>query len=169
MLARRGFDIQHLESRLYIHQNPPRIKPGVKLKVARIRVMDPAVSRIIQTEDGGNWNVAVMDRQLEADSLHLLVGYAGGEPVCLCALKVTGRLSRLDDVITHQSFRGRGYGRALIRAVLDYHDRLSHRGEYLYLWASNPTAIRIYEEAGFVELNAGLERWNAWYAPVGRT
>jgi GNAT superfamily N-acetyltransferase len=168
VLARRGFEIQRLDNRVYVRRDPPRLRPGKKLKVVRARSMDRAIGEIIRADDGGDWNVTVLNRQLETDNLHLLVGYAGGEPVCLCSLKVMDGLARLEDVITRRDCRGRGYGRELIRAVLDYHDRALSPGGHLYLWASDPTAIRIYQEAGFIELKAGLEPWNAWYAPVGR-
>jgi len=32
----------------------------------------------------------------------------------------------------------------------------------LCLWASNPTAIRIYEEAGLVEQKDSLRNWSAY-------
>lgn len=161
-LTRRGFVIQRLEGKIFVRQNPSRLNQGPELEVLRIRTMDPAISRIFCIEDGGNWNVTVLKRQLETENLHLLAGYADGKPVCLCVLRAMHCFSRLDDVITHPWYRERGYGRALIQAVLNYHDRLYHRSENLYLWASNPTAIRIYQEAGFVALNNVPERWHAW-------
>ncbi len=168
-LTRRGFFIERLKGKVFVRQNPSRLEAGPQLKVLRLRNMDPAVSRIFRIEDGGNWNVTVLNKQLKTERLHLLAGYTDGKPVCLCALRVMQDFSRLDDVITHPWYRGYGYGRALIRAVLDYHDRLPRRNGNLYLWASNPTAIRIYQEAGFARLNVGLERWSAWYDPGKRS
>ena len=83
-------------------------------------------------------------------------------------LKVMDGLARLEGCNHAPGLPGAGLRRELIRAVLDYHDRALSPGGHLYLWASDPTAIRIYQEAGFIELKAGLEPWNAWYAPVGR-
>ena len=69
--------------------------PEKKLKVVRARSMDRAIGEIIRADDGGDWNVTVLNRQLETDNLHLLVGYAGGEPVVPCSLKVMDGLARL--------------------------------------------------------------------------
>ncbi len=165
LLARRGFEFKRVATRAYIRQNSSRIMPRVELLVKRVRAIDPKVSEIIRTDDVGDCNVAVMSKQLHSEDFHLLVGYAGQEPVCTAVLHMRKGVSRLDDVTTHKKYRGRGYGRALIKAVLDYLDQLSP-GNHLYLWASNPTAVRIYKEAGFLELGEHLEPWSAWYAPL---
>lgn len=34
----------------------------------------------------------------------------------------------------------------------------------LYLWATDPTAIRIYIEAGFTEFKTNRPAWGAWSA-----
>ncbi len=166
-LSKRGFEIKYSADRLYVQDTPSCIVPVQELKVERVQTMSDQVSEIIRNDDGGDWNVTVMRKQLETDRFHLLVGYAGGEPVCLGALHLMDGLSRLDDVLTHKEHRGRGYGRALVQAILEYHNRVSTQNG-IYLWASNPTAIRIYGEAGFVAVQSGLEPWNAWYAPVGK-
>jgi ribosomal protein S18 acetylase RimI-like enzyme len=166
-LAKRGFEIKYPDERLYFKDKPSRLIPQGNLIVERVRVMTEHVREIIRKDDGGDWNVIVIEKKLHSDRFHLLVGYAGGDPVCLAALHLMDGLVRLDDVITDKDYRGRGYGRALVQAALEYHQQLSARSG-LYLWASNPTAIRIYREAGFVALEPGLEPWNAWYAPVGK-
>ena len=167
VLAKRGFEIKYSGDRLYVQDSPFHIISGEALTVERVHTMSDQVSEIIRNDDGGDWNVIVIAKQLESDRFHLLVGYVGGEPVCLGVLHLMDGLSRLDDVLTHKEHRGRGYGRALVRAILEYHGRVSP-GSGLYLWASNPTAIRIYSEAGFIALQNALKPWTAWYAPVGK-
>lgn len=44
-----------------------------------------------------------------------------------------------------------------IRALVQYHRE--HIGNQLYLYADNPTAIRIYVEAGFEEVDLHI----TWY------
>lgn len=167
VLAKRGFEIKYSSDRLYVQNSPSRIVPVEALKVERAQTMSDQVSEIIRTDDGGDWNVIVISKLLESDRFHLLVGWVGGEPVCLGVLHLMDGFARLDDVLTHKEHRGQGYGRALVQAILEYHKQVSP-GSGLYLWASNPTAIRIYNEAGFAALQSGLEPWNAWYAPVGK-
>ena len=58
-------------------------------------------------------------------------------------------LSRVDDVLTDPAHRGRGYAREVMRSLVDYHRRISNN--ILYLYADNPTAIRVYNDVGFAE------------------
>ncbi len=75
-----------------------------------------------------------------------------------------GAASRVDTVGTHEAFRGRGFARAVIHELVAYHRRKIGGG--LYLGAENPTAIRIYEEAGFGRIDADLACWSAWQDQV---
>jgi ribosomal protein S18 acetylase RimI-like enzyme len=166
VLSRRGFELKTSGDRIYYRQHPSRIEPRPDFRVRRALQLDPEISAIIRSEDDGDWNVIAIGHLLAAESFHLMVGYAGAVPVCLATLNLLNGLTRLDDVVTHQEHRGKGYGRALVHLIVDYHRRLSQNG--LYLWASNPTAVRIYREAGFAELETQLDYWTAWYAPVSR-
>lgn len=167
VLARYGFEFKRMETRLYLQQRASCIMPRVRLHLKRVKKMDPQVCDIINADDGGNWNVEVINKQLHLENTHLLVGYSGDKTVCTAVLHVREGFSRLDDVITRINYRGKGYGRAFIKAILDYHEQVVP-GNYLYLWASNPTAIRIYREAGFERLENEVSPWNAWYAPLSR-
>jgi len=167
ILHRRGFQLERLDSRIYMRQNPCQITSRTSLQVKRVKTVNSKIGDIVRDEDGGDWNLIVMERQLQFDNFHLLVGYDQGEPVCLATLAFIKNLTRLDDVITDLGSRARGYGRALIKGMLDYHDLVAP-GNQVYLWASNPTAIKIYREAGFVELENGLEPWEAWFKAYKR-
>lgn len=166
VLSRRGFEFKTPGDRIYRLQHSSLIKPRPEFRVRREKEMKPEISAIIRSEDGGDWNVIAMERLLEVESFHLMVGYAGTKPVCLATLNILDGLSRLDDVITCKEHRGKGYGRALIHLIIDYHRQITKNG--LYLWSANPTAVRIYREAGFTELEKQPNFWTAWYAPVGR-
>jgi len=160
VLKQRGFETKTLDAQIYIRTNPSVISTKTRLQVKRIKAMDAQIREIIRTDDGGDWNLKIMECLLRLDSYHLLVGYDKGEPVCLATLTFMDNLSRLDDVVTELGNRAKGYGRALIKAVLDYHDQVAP-GNHLYLWSSSPTAIKIYREAGF-EVFDKLEPWEAW-------
>ena len=102
------------------------------------------------------------------DSLGVRVGpgdqvLVDGEPVTMASINLMEGASRVDDVCTHVAHRGKGYCRTLIHALLAYYDALSTQP--LYLWAENPTAIRIYQEAGFVEQRPDADSWYAWKDP----
>ncbi|HOL16338.1 MAG TPA: GNAT family N-acetyltransferase [Bacillota bacterium] len=165
LLSKRGFEINYSPDTIYVKEYPSRLAPCKSLKVERVRTMADAVRNIICKNDGGDWNAEVLSKQLQSEQFHLLVGYVAHQPVCLGALRRMDNLFRLDEVLTDPDFRGRGYGRALVQGIMEYWRRLSPQSE-LYLWSSDPTAIRIYREAGFTALQPGLKTWNASYAPV---
>lgn len=108
----------------------------------------------------GDWTVKVLQKQIKNDNFHLLAGYARDTAVTMVALQLMDGYSRVDHMITHSEHRCRGYARAIIEYLVDYHRSLSDN--YLYLYASNPVAIRMYREAGFVEIEDRLESWFAW-------
>lgn len=62
-------------------------------------------------------------------------------------LHMTG-FTEVSAVCTHPEFRGRGYGNALVSAVVS---RIIRRGEtpILHVKAENTTAVRLYERLGF--------------------
>lgn len=91
----------------------------------------------------------------------LYIGYdKNGEPVTMAVLcyKNNG-LCCLDLVETGKRFQGNGYCRELISKIVDDCDKP------LFLSSENPTAIRIYKEAGFtlVKLRENNSYWRAHY------
>ncbi|HNX01358.1 MAG TPA: GNAT family N-acetyltransferase, partial [Candidatus Cloacimonadota bacterium] len=112
---------------------------------------------IFSDDDGGEWTIKVLQRHLQHPSFHLLVGYADTQPVCMASLKLMDGYSRVDDVITHLTHRGKGYGRALMYYLVDYHNSISDN--FLYLYASNPVAIKNYKLCGFEDLDFKFDDW----------
>jgi GNAT superfamily N-acetyltransferase len=159
-LAEHGFQIKQFDDHLFTLTGPSRIVPNPALAVQRVRALEPAAAEILRHEDGGDWSVNVIRQVISRSDYHLLVGCAGGAPVCTASLSLLDGLSRLDDVVTHHSHRGSGYGRTLIDYAVRYHRSLTANG--LYLWSINPVAIRIYEAAGFTEYPARPVYWTAW-------
>jgi predicted GNAT family acetyltransferase len=62
-------------------------------------------------------------------------------------LKMTG-FTEVSAVCTHPDFRGRGYGNAMVTAVVA---GIARRGEtaILHVRAGNAAAVRVYERLGF--------------------
>jgi predicted GNAT family acetyltransferase len=102
----------------------------------------------------------VVRRSLTSPGYHLLVGFLNGQPVTMAAAERVGPVTRVDDVLTHEPCRGKGYARTLIHELVQYHSRIL--GGVLCLNTDNPTAARIYEEAGFEKLGVLPECWSAW-------
>jgi GNAT superfamily N-acetyltransferase len=162
ILAARRFEFLQDVGRSFVWQGPSRIVPNPVVQVERAHALTPDLVALLNSEEEQPWNIGVLQRHLQVEAFHLLVGRVAGETVTMASLKFLDGLSRVDDVQTHPAHRGRGYARALIHELVRYHAARS--GNTLYLYASNPTAIRLYEEAGFVE-QTGLARFWAAYLP----
>lgn len=166
LLSRSGFDIQYSAHRLYVHQEPSRLRPGAAVKIRRAAALDSRLGALLQAEGEDAASLQALRQQLQGEGCHLLAGYLGEEPVCLALLKFLDGFCRLEDVITRREYRGRGFGSALIHAVVNYCRRAAP-GSILYLWASNPAAVRIYRRAGFKEMDIDSP-WSAAYFPRSR-
>jgi ribosomal protein S18 acetylase RimI-like enzyme len=145
-------------NRYFLWQNPSQagVVPGISFQ--RVNKLDDQVIGIIfSDEDGGEWTVKVIERHLKLPAFHLLSGYVEGIPVTIASLKFMDNYSRVDDVITHLKYRGKGYGRSLMHYLVNYHNQLSDN--YLYLYASNPVAIKNYQLCGFVDLDFKFDDW----------
>jgi len=111
-------------------------------------------------QSDGKLAMAVVERSLACPDFHLLVGFVGDQPATMAAVERVGNIARVDDVLTRRAFRGKGYARSLIHELVRYHMRIV--GGPLCLYTDNPTAARIYMEAGFDKLDLPLECWSAW-------
>ena len=127
--------------------------------VIRARAVSPALCEMVAVSDGTRAK-RVLERRIGSPTYHLLVGRVKGEPVTMASLQDLGRTSGVGDVLTHVGHRGKGYARAVVHAMVAYHAHVLKN--ILYVYTDNPTAARIYREAGFVELDTPLEDWMAW-------
>ncbi|MFI5357033.1 MAG: GNAT family N-acetyltransferase [Opitutales bacterium] len=157
-LLARGFKKEVFNEDYFVCSELSVIKPAAGLEIRRVRKLDPAIRDIF--EDEGPWSVGVIARQLQRDSYHLLVGYVENVPVTMAAVDETEKVARVDDVMTHSDHRRKGYARALMHGLVEYHRRVS--AAPLYLYSGIPSAIRIYEAAGFRKLDWKPYKWSAW-------
>jgi GNAT superfamily N-acetyltransferase len=157
-LLAKGFKKQVYDEDYFVCSEPSVITPAPGIEVRWVREMDAAIRDIFK--DDGEWSVGVIERQLQREDYHLLVGYVAKVPVTMAALDIARNVARVDDVITHPDHRRKGYSRALMQHFVDYHRQVSTTALYLYSGISE--AIRIYEEAGFRKLDWKPYKWSAW-------
>lgn len=157
-LLAKGFKMQVFDEDYFVCSEASVITPVPEVTVRRVRAMNPAIFDIFKGD--GEWSVGVIERQLGRDDYHLLVGYAADTPVTMAALDVAEKVARVDDVMTHPDHRRKGYARALMHYFGAYHRRVSSTA--LYLYCGIPSAVRIYEEAGFRKLDWKPYKWSAW-------
>jgi len=158
-LASAGFTFRNDTDRFFIHRETCRPKHVPDVQVGRASNVSAGLAEMMLRSDR-QWMPKVLERQLRLPSFHLLEVFASGRPVCMGTLQELGKCSYVDHVLTDKEHRGKGYACSLLDYLLDYH--AAEIGNTLYLRAENPTAIRIYQEAGFVELEGQLESWSAW-------
>ena len=158
-LLAAGFQFADHANQFYVHHQPSRITPNAELTVRRVQSPLPKLLAMVEASDSER-AMKVVRRSLACPDYHLLVGFLSGQPVTMAAVERAGSVTRVDDVLTHKPCRGKGYSRTLIHELLQYHSQVL--GGVLCLYTDNPTAARIYEEAGFEKLDVPLDHWSAW-------
>lgn len=156
-LLAKGFRDEVFDEDYFVCSETSVITPVPDCEVRRVKGLDPATRDILKDEP---WSIGVIERQLVREDYHMLVGYVENLPVTMAALDVGEKVARVDDVLTHQAYRRRGYGRALMHGLVNYHRQVSANA--LYLYASDLSALKIYYEAGFRELDWKPSKWTAW-------
>jgi len=158
-LLAAGFRVTEGTDRFYVHRGPSRIQPTGELTVRRVQSPLPELLEMVGQSDSAR-EMNVVRLSLRCPDYHLLVGLLGDRPVATASVERAGPVWRVDTVMTHKPSRGKGYCRAVIHELVRYHGHVL--GGVLCLYADNPTAVRIYEEAGFEQIDAPLESWSAW-------
>ena len=158
-LLAAGFRFGEQAIEFYVHHRPSCITPNAELTIQRVRSPLPELLAMIEQSDNRR-AMNVVHRSLACPDFHLLVGFLNGQPVTMAAVERAGPVARVESVLTHKPYRGKGYARAMIHELVRYHSRVL--GGTLCLYTDNPTAARIYEEAGFEKLGVPLECWSAW-------
>jgi GNAT superfamily N-acetyltransferase len=166
-LAAMGFRFIEDPMRLFVQERDSTIRPAPEVAVRRARSLDKGILALVNSERDEPWSVGVLERQVSRKAFHLYVVYVRDQAVSMASVNLMDGLSEVCDVVTHFRHRGKGYARALMAGVVGEYARIS--ANPLYLWASNPTAIRIYEEAGFVEQTCALRNWSAYLPQEGAT
>ena len=158
-LLAAGFQFGEYANQFYVHHRPSCIAPNAELTIQRVQTPLPELLAMIE-ESNNRRAMNVVRRSLACPDYHLLVGFLNGLPVTMAAVERAGPVCRVDDVLTHRPCRGKGHARALVDELVRYHSRVL--GGALCLYTGNPTAARIYEEAGFEKIGVPLESWSAW-------
>jgi len=158
-LADAGYSFSDEDTRFFVRCGSSQITPLPAVQVERVTSLSPDLALMVE-RSGSMRARRILERRVRSAAYHLLVASVHGRPVAVASLQEMGGLSRVDDVRTDVGERGKGYGRALIHHLVRYHSEVM--AGTLYLYADNPTAIRIYLEAGFVEMEPGPAFWSAW-------
>jgi len=126
----------------------------------RITYISEDIIELIHTDDSGDWTIKVLQKHINDTRFHLLGYFYQGRYVSIASVKTLEGYSIVNDVVTHKEYRGRGFGTRLIGYLVGYHANISDN--YLYLWADNPVAIRMYQRVGFKDVPVSRPHWSAF-------
>lgn len=68
------------------------------------------------------------------------------------------RIAFIYDLFLKKEFRGKGYGKAAIRALEDLARSKGIEALYLHVFAHNPVAVHLYEGSGFKVKSMNMEK-----------
>ncbi|GAB3284925.1 ribosomal protein S18-alanine N-acetyltransferase [Microbacterium lacusdiani] len=100
------------------------------------------------------WSEAMMREELAGPHGHYLVDELAGRVTGYAGLRALpgSRDADVQTIALAESARGRGRGRALLRALLEEAERRRVREVFLEVRADNPVAQALYASEGFAEL-----------------
>lgn len=117
---------------------------------------------IYQAEDPDTVNrmSRLLPRCIESKMCRVWCGYFEGDPACLAMIADSLYGMQFFDLVeTAKQYQNRGFARELISFMVERAERPT------FLYSENPTAIRIYEQAGFrpIALSDDPVSWRAVY------
>ncbi|UCD08904.1 MAG: GNAT family N-acetyltransferase [Dehalococcoidales bacterium] len=159
-LEEEGFRIEIFHSTFFYYPAEIIPSPEEQTDIRRISSISEDIIDLIHTEDAGDWTINVLKYHVRRENFHLLCLYQAGKCIAIASVNVMEGYSRVDDVLTHKKYRGYHTGTKLIKYLVNYHHRVSDN--YLYLWAVNPIAVRMYRNIGFEEFPVEKPFWMAF-------
>lgn len=161
-LLAQGFTIsEHTDPvlRWYVQARPSVIVPNPELVVRRVTEMDDEVAAFVSEEGEFPWTVKLFRRHLLSPLYHQLIGYLGERPVAMASFTTLEGISRVDDVVTREAYRGRGFARTVMHTLVARHAEASDNP--LILGVTDRVAERVYQDAGFVRRPVEDNYWTA--------
>ena len=123
-------------------------------EIRRMTVQDvDAVTEIEKATFARPWTREDFLREMEVNKVaRYLVYVLDGEIVGYAGAWVILDESHITNIAIREDMRGRGYGKALVKALLQYLSNLGAEYATLEVRVSNATARHVYESLGFVRM-----------------
>lgn len=101
---------------------------------------------------------------MSVDGSAIFIGLVEETIVCSCTLIVIPNLTRegapyalIENVVTHASYRGRGFGKAILRVAVDAAWEANCYKVMLMTGSKRPSTLAFYEAAGFEQSKTGFQ------------
>jgi len=167
-LNKNGFEVATFNNTYLVHKEKPKINEPYSLTIKRIEEGEDLsfiykIWAVNKNRRGGADRVfKVAEQRKNWADYNLFVGHLeDGTPVTAAATEYFDGIGMVDEVETAKAYRGKGYARQLTRFWIDYHSK-NYSDQLLYVYYENPTAGRMYREAGFTDFDWNFESWSAW-------
>lgn len=109
----------------------------------------PAVSLLEQSAFSMPWSAQDFLDMVEREGALYLVALYEGEPIGVCGVIDACGDGDISNVAVMKKWRGRGIGRLLLSALMEWGQEIGIRNYTLEVRVSNTAAIRLYESLGF--------------------
>lgn len=161
-LAGKGFEVYRFGSfRHFLLSEDCLIRPSSLLNIRELKSKNDITEKLLdnlysvyleEDADTVTRSRRLLRRVVQSGNCRLFCGFYNNEPACIAMIVNTQfGMYCLDLVETAVKFKGRGFARELIAYLVKLCDRPT------FLYSENPTAIRIYEEAGFRQIKISDE------------
>ncbi len=161
LLTRLGFSISKNTDTLMIHVPGLNATYPHRLTFKRQTTYDEALFKHLFEPESWVYDLPVQKVSVASPSFHVLVGYWNDVAVVTATITdFSNAIYRIDDVETAPGYRKQGFAREMMSFVVSYFEE-NIRG-LLYLWVSDASAKKIYQEVGFVESDLLQGRWSAY-------
>lgn len=111
----------------------------------------------IEQDDGETYGIKLLNKQIAAGNNMFFAYDELRQPVSMALAEKYNNTVYISNVYTSPSHRRKGYGMAVIDAVISYCD-----GSFIYLHTHNPEAASVYRKLGF-----SGETFKSWWAVKG--
>lgn len=147
---------QVFEPSLVLAQPIPDDEFEVRAKVSEHDPRDPGWYEVQGAMSGYNPHTLGILRQILGAVAHencgLLAHDEDGNPVAAALATVSNGIGTFLNVVTRAEVRGKGYGKAVMAAALNWTKQAGATNAALQVLASNATAIRLYTSLGFAQI-----------------
>ena len=93
----------------------------------------------------------------------IVIRKESGAETAGCGYGVTGNnYAGVFDIVVKEKFRGKGYGRQIVEAILSEAAKRSMRYSYLQVMLNNPIALHLYKKLGYREI------YRYWYRKASK-
>ena len=122
--------------------------------IDRMTLQDvPAVHRIEEATFARPWSERDFEREMTSNpSARYLVARVGGEIVAYAGIWVILDESHITNIAVREDYRGRGIGKEITGALLQYAANLGAQYATLEVRVSNERARHLYEGYGFIKV-----------------